>query len=51
MRFLCWDRQIAFPAIQAIGVVRTSRLARRVCSVLEHDDLIIKAIDHLLLGS
>jgi hypothetical protein len=31
-------------------VVRISRLSSKVGSLMEHEDAIIKAIDHLLLG-
>src|ERR1039458_3244939 len=40
-----------FLATQAIGVVRASRLTAKVCSLMEQGDLVIKAIDHLLLGA
>lgn len=43
--------QTWFLATQAIGVVRTSRLARRVGSLMADENAVIKAIDRLLLGS
>jgi toxin CcdB len=45
------ENQTWFLATQAIGTVRSLRLATKVCSLLEHEDAIIKAIDHLLLGT
>ena len=43
--------QTWFLATQAIGAVRGARLVSRVCSLGEHEDAIVKAVDHLLLGS
>ncbi len=43
--------QTWFLAMQAMGAVRTYRLATKVASLMEHEDAIIKAIDHLLLGT
>jgi hypothetical protein len=43
--------QTWFLATQAIGVVRTSRLARRVGNLMAHEHVVIKAIYHPLLGA
>ncbi len=45
------DGQTWFLATQVIGTVRGSRLSSKVCSLQEHEGAIIKAIDHLLLGT
>ncbi|HTW73271.1 MAG TPA: CcdB family protein [Acetobacteraceae bacterium] len=44
------EGQTWFLATQAIGVVRTSRLTGKVANLMDHEDAVIKAIDHLLLG-
>jgi hypothetical protein len=44
------EGNVWFLATQATGVVHTSRLARKICNLSEHEDVIIKAIDHLMLG-
>lgn len=43
--------QLWFLATQAIGTVRSTRLASRMGTLAESEDAVIKAIDHLLLGS
>jgi toxin CcdB len=45
------EGQTWFLATQAIGVVRTSRLSTRICRLLSDEPAVIKAIDHLLLGT
>ncbi|HEY1934912.1 MAG TPA: CcdB family protein [Acetobacteraceae bacterium] len=45
------ERQTCFLAAQAIGTVRASRLSNQVCSLLNDEAVVIKAIDHLLLGT
>jgi len=45
------EGQTWFLATQAIGSVRAARLSSKVGSLLEQEDAVIKAIDHLMLGS
>ena len=45
------EGQTWFLATQSIGTVRGSRLATKVCGLHEHEGAVIKAIDHLLLGT
>ena len=45
------EGQTWFLATQAIGTVRASRLGSNVCSLSEHESAVIRAMDHLLLGT
>ena len=45
------EGQAWFLATPAIGTVRASWLTDKVCSLIEYEDVVIKAIDHLLLGA